>query len=107
MKIGVCGGIERAPMIKSLGFDYIEENLSKIAVLSEEDFEKRVDEYKALRLPVYSFNGFFGGDISIYGENSMDGVKEYASRALLRAHKLGGKVCVIGSGKARASAREA
>ena len=102
MKIGVCGGIERAPMIKSLGFDYIEENLSKIAALSEEDFEKRVDEYKALGLPVYSFNGFFGGDISIYGENSMDGVKEYASRALLRAHKLGGKVCVIGSGKARA-----
>ena len=58
MKIGVCGGIERAPMIKSLGFDYIEENLSKIAVLSEEDFEKRVDEYKALRLTVYSFCGF-------------------------------------------------
>ena len=25
MKIGVCGGIDRAPIIKSLGYDYIEE----------------------------------------------------------------------------------
>jgi hypothetical protein len=40
MKIGVCGSIERAPIIKSLGFDYVEENLSKIAGLSEEDLKE-------------------------------------------------------------------
>jgi sugar phosphate isomerase/epimerase len=102
MKIGVCGSIERAPIIKSLGFDYVEENLSKIAGLSEEDFEKIAEKYKALGLPVYSFNCFFGSNISIYGENSIEEVKEYTSRALLRAYRLGGKVCVIGSGKARA-----
>ena len=66
MKIGVCGSIERAPIIKSLGFDYVEENLSKIAGLSEEDFEKIVKEYKSLGLPVYSFNCFFKWSIFFF-----------------------------------------
>lgn len=101
MKIGVCGGIERAPIIKSLGFDYIEENLSRVAGLTEEEFEETVKAYSDSGLPVYSFNCFFG-EISMYAENSLAEIKEYASRALFRAHRLGGKICVIGSGKARA-----
>ena len=101
MKIGVCGDIERAPIIKKLGFDYVEENLSKTAGLTEEKFEEMLKKYSDLGLPVYSFNCFFG-EISMYSENSLVEIKEYASRALFRAHRLGGKICVIGSGKARA-----
>ena len=102
MKIGVCSGIERAHIIKALGFDHIEENLFRIASLTDDEFEKTVCEYKKLDLPVYYFNCFFGGDISLYGDNSLDAVRNYASGAIERAHRLGGKVCVIGSGKARA-----
>ena len=101
MKIGVCGGIERAPIIKKLGFDYIEENLSKTAGLTEDKFEELLEKYRELGLPVYSFNCFFG-DVSMYAENSVEEIKKYASRALERAYRLGGKICVIGSGKARA-----
>ena len=59
MKIGVCGGIEKAPIIKALGFDYIEENMFKIASLSEQDFSERARQYEKLGLPVYAFNCFF------------------------------------------------
>ena len=102
MKIGVCGGVAKAPIIKALGYDYVEENMFKIASLSESEFNETVEFYKNLDIPVYSFNGFFGGDITIYGEGSLDEIREYAALALKRAHALGGKVCVIGSGKARA-----
>lgn len=102
MKIGVCGGIERAPIIKALGYHYVEENMSKIAALTEQDFADRVKQYEGLDFPVYSFNGFFGGDVSLYGEASMLDIREYSERALRRAKELGGEICVIGSGKARA-----
>lgn len=101
MKIGVCGGIERAPIIKSLGFDYIEENMDKTVKLSDGEVEERIRTYDKLELPVYSFNCFFGKEITIYGENSLKEVEEYASKALLRANKFGASICVIGSGAAR------
>ena len=40
MKIGVCGGIEKAIIAKSIGYDYVEENLNKVAKMSDRDFSK-------------------------------------------------------------------
>jgi len=101
MKIGVCGGIDKAPIIKKLGFDYIEENMSKILALSEYEFADRVREYKALELPVYSFNVFFGKDIRLYSDEFFASLEDYGRKAFSRAKALGGSICVIGSGKAR------
>lgn len=101
MKIGVSGSIKRASVIKSLGYDYIEEMLETIAGLSESEFVERVSLYEKLDLPVYSFCCFFSGNMSLYQENSLAEVKKYASHAIDRAYRLGGKICVIGSGGVR------
>ena len=102
MKLGVCAGLEQAPVIKALGFDYVEENMFRIASLSELDFTETVRGYERLGIPVYAFNCFFGGDCSIYTDTALDEIRKYATIALRRAHALGGSICVIGSGKARA-----
>ena len=101
MKIGVCGGIDKAPIIKKLGFDYIEENMSEILELSDTEFADRVKKYRNLGLPVYSFNVFFGKDIQLYSDEFFAELEEYGRKAFSRAKALGGSVCVIGSGKAR------
>lgn len=101
MKIGVCGGIDKAPTIKMLGFDYIEENMSKILALSDAEFAEIVQEYERLGVSVYSFNVFFGKEIELYSDEFLEGLEEYGRKAFSRAKALGGSVCVIGSGKAR------
>ena len=101
MKIGVCGGIERAPIIKSLGYDYIEESLSGMASLSNEEFAERVRAYEAIDLPVYAFNFFFAPGMPLYAENPFAELNAYAEKAFSRARALGGRICVLGSAKVR------
>lgn len=101
MKIGVCGGIDRAPIVKSLGYDYIEEKLSDIATLSDEAFAETVRAYERIDLPVYAFNFFFPAGMPLYGENPFAELNAYAEKAFARARTLGGRICVLGSAKVR------
>ena len=101
MKIGVCATSAKAAIVKELGYDYIEENLSAIQKMTDESFREVQKLYETLDLPVYSFNNFFPGTITLYGEDSLETIRAYAEVALDRAQALGGKVCVFGSGKAR------
>lgn len=101
MKIGVCGGIEKAIIAKSIGYDYAEENLNKLAKLSDKDFAILVKAYEKLDFPVYSFNCFFGPENLLYEDDSLTNIKAYAEFVTARAAALGGSVCVVGSGKAR------
>ena len=101
MKIGVCGGITRSIIAKSLGYDYAEENLNKVAKMTDKDFSELVKAYEKLDFPVYSFNCFFGPENILFEDDSIANVKTYAEGAVARAKALGGSVCVVGSGKAR------
>ena len=101
MKVGLCCGMERAALIKSCGYDYIEENLAKIAALTESEFLERVRFYRELDLEVYAFNCFFPKNITMYSENYLNELESYADAALARATALGGKICVLGSGAQR------
>lgn len=101
MKIGVCTNSSNAALVKELGYDYVEEALATVSKMTDEKFSEVQKCYEALDMPVYSFNNFFPGNISLYGEDSMEIVRSYAENALNRAQALGGKVCVFGSGKAR------
>ena len=104
MKIGVCGDIEKAKIIKDrgiVGVDYIEENMAKLLDLSDGEFSERQREYERLGLPVYSFNCFFAPDVPLYSDGFLTEVKDYGRKVFSRAEALGGKICVVGSGKAR------
>ena len=101
MKIGVCGSVDRAPIIKKLGYDYIEESLSEIACLTEEEFDERARTYEKIDLPVYAFNFFFPLGMPLYEENPFAELNAYAEKAFSRARILGGRICVLGSGGVR------
>ena len=101
MKIGVCCTADIAETVKSLGYDYIEENLSRIASMSDKDFEILSEKYRAVGIPVYSTNCFFPGNLNIYSNESSEEVAAYVEKAMKRANALDVKVCVLGSGKVR------
>lgn len=100
MKLGVCGGIAQAEMIRAYGFDYIEEALNRIASMEEAAFATLAARYEILGLPAYAFNGFFPWDMRLYSVE-LSAVRTYVERAFARAVALGGKVAVLGNGGAR------
>ena len=101
MKIGVSGDFFRAQFVKKLGYDFIEENLFKMAALDDAAFSEFVRGYEKLDLPVLSFNCFFAGDFPLYTPDALAGVKTYTEKALSRAASMGATLCVLGSGGAR------
>ena len=101
MKIGICCGIEKAGIVERLGFDHIEENLSQIAGLSEESFARKLEKARGAGAAVYAFNCFFTSDTPVLSDSFFEVAEAYAKKAFSRAAAMGGKICVIGSGKAR------
>ena len=102
MKFGVCNPYTNIKMIKKEGYDYIELALSVVASMSDSEFKKAYKEVEKHSFPAESFNGFFGADMRLTGtEVDYKAIREYTKNALARAKELGGKVAVLGSGKAR------
>lgn len=101
MKIGICNGKNNAELIVKNGYDYIEENLTAIGNMTEADFENLVSFYKEKNVTVYATNGFFPGSINLYEADSLTKIQEWINIAIPRAARLGVKICVLGSGKAR------
>ena len=50
MRFGVCTGIENASLLKEVGFDYIELNVSKLYYLTEEQVREQIAVLKDLDL---------------------------------------------------------
>ncbi len=103
MRFGVCAGdINRFPIIKEAGYDYIEFPLVQLVGMSDEEYVAFKAKVEEIGLPIESYNGFFGADLKLVGETvDYDAIAAYAEKGLSRAAALGGKVAVIGSGGAR------
>jgi len=102
VRIGVCLDPAQFEAAQAAGFDYVEVNASKVAGLSEEDFQQLVKRVQQLRIPVAAANVFLPGTIKIVGPD-VDKEKQvaYARACLSRLKALGVKVQVLGSGGAR------
>ena len=101
MKLGVSGDFHRAQFAKKVGFDFMEENLYRMAALDDAAFSEFVRGYEHLDLPILSFNGYFSPDFALYAPDALAEVKAYSEKALSRAEYVGATLCVLGSGKAR------
>lgn len=102
MKFGVCKSLESSFEIKQAGYDYIEANLKSCAAMTDAEFERQLKCLKDADLACESSNCFFESDFALVGDEvDCEKVAEYADRALCRAKRLGIKVAVLGSGKAR------
>ncbi|MEI3605227.1 sugar phosphate isomerase/epimerase family protein [Pseudogracilibacillus sp. SE30717A] len=104
MKFGVCvANVEEAKIAEEAGFDFVEcQVVSLVPEESEEAFQKVLNEYKKLSIPVKACNVFLPGDLKIVGENiDQKRIENYVKTALNRVKELGAETVVFGSGDAR------
>jgi len=101
---GACRGFGDAPLMKELGYDFIEGGVAHALQpdKSDEEWKRRRDEVRALPIPLRSCNGFLPGKFRLTGEKaSFNKPLEYAEKACRRADEVGLKTIVFGSGGAR------
>lgn len=105
MRYGVCIGshAEKLRVLKDCGYDFAEVTLSAIADWNEEQIAAFCAESERTGIFAEAANGFFA-----FPEGSLTGadadfsaIEAYTRRALRNAARLGVKVAVLGSGKAR------
>ncbi|MBQ2774428.1 MAG: sugar phosphate isomerase/epimerase [Clostridia bacterium] len=102
MKFGICTGLENAPLLKTMGYDYIEGSLSGIAKLSKEQIKENLRILNDLDFKMDVTNMFFPGEINLAGESTdINKVKDYVYRAFDNAAQFDVNTCVLGSGNAR------
>jgi len=101
-QIGICVDPDRFEAAQAAGFDYVETNASRVAALTEPDFEKLAAQVAQLRISVAASMSFIPGAIKLTGPE-VDPAKQmaYVTGALGRLKRLGVKVVVLGSGGAR------
>ena len=101
-RIGVCVDPDRFEAAQAAGFDYVETNVSKVAALSEEEFQTLAAQVARLRIPLAASMSFIPGAVRLTGPD-VDPAKQmtYVTGALRRLKQLGVKVVVLGSGGAR------
>lgn len=113
MKFGYCVnmiaqdnhgiGYEQLPMLKRVGFDYVELPLAQIMTMGDRAF--RIGPLAALDstgLPCLACNNFFPASYHLTGPQvDADSILAYANAALDRAAVMGAKRVVFGSAGAR------
>lgn len=112
MRFGCCGnlvasgpdktGIEIVEKIAGYGYDYIELPLAEMMELSEAQFDALRERVAASGIRCEVCNNFFPAKVRLTGPDvDMALVRDYFSRALARAGKLGVSVVVFGSAGAK------
>jgi sugar phosphate isomerase/epimerase len=100
--IGVCLDADRFEAAQAAGFDYVEINASKVAALTDEEFQQLAAKVAQLRITVAAANVFLPGSIKLTGPEVDPGRQmAYVTSTMARLKRLGVKVQVLGSGGAR------
>jgi len=102
--IGVCTSITNAALIRSHGFDYIEEGVQRFLVPLESDavFQEKLQDSKACGLEISACNSFLPGKLKCVGPDARHtDILRYAETAFSRARSGGVKIIVFGSGSSR------
>lgn len=99
---GWCRGIDDAEMLQRLGFDFIECTVTSLKLEEESEFRKVLPKYTESPLPVLAFNVFFPSDFPVIGPHTdCDRIRKYVSRAAAALNRIGARIVVLGSGRAR------
>lgn len=103
MRLGICAGVEQAPILADAGCDFVE--LSVAADLAPERDDAHWDAHRrailAMPLPVEAFNSFVRSLRIVGPEPDTDALRAYVDTALARAAQVGGRIVVFGSAGAR------
>lgn len=102
MRIGVCVDPDAFEAAQAAGFDYVEINASKVAALTDQEFDQLAHRVGQLRIPVSAANVLLPSTIKIVGPEIDKARQEaYLAATLARLKRLGVSVVVLGSGGAR------
>ncbi len=102
MKFGVCKDIKDLKKFDSSVVDYCEISLSALSKMSDEDIEERIEISRKTNIPIPCANGFFPKDVPLCGPDMNETqIREYTENVLEKANRMGVKILVLGSGKAR------
>ena len=93
IKLGVCTGLENAPLLAKAGFDYIETALNALAALSEADFDQRKRSLAQSGLSCEAVNCMLPGTLAVVGPQvDREPLTNYLKLAFARAQALGATV---------------
>lgn len=102
MKLGLCTSVDNISLATELGYDYIECALNSLAAVSEEEYHKLQEAVRAASIPVSKCNCLLPASVPVSGPNASEQQqREYLEKAFSRAHALGIRLAVFGSGGAR------
>ena len=102
IRLGICTPVENAPLLKAIGYDYIELGLSRIAGMEEQEYQELLAAVTASPLPVETVNSMVPADFVLCSEEGTgEKIRAYLKKAFSRAEELGIRIAVFGSGAAR------
>lgn len=102
IKLGVCTGLENAPIVAKAGFDYIETALNALAAMGPEEFASARGALARAGLPCEAVNCMLPGNLHVTGpEVDLGRVRGYLQLSFGRARELGVQLVVFGSGGSR------
>ena len=103
MKFGICTSVNDAAAVKSAGWDYVEENVQQLlqGTLPDERW-KNLSLVKSANLVVPAANSLVPGSLKITGPAvDFSALKQYMTKVIDRASRVGITTLVFGSGAAR------
>lgn len=103
LRLGLCTDVTNAPLLKDIGFDYFEINMSQTALLPQKEFDALLAQVAACGLPVKSMNVLLPGATYNLMDPALDqdALAAYLRTAFSRAGALGVEAVSFGSGGAR------
>ncbi len=102
--LGVCTSYDKAPLLKRLGYSFIEESVGRFLIpdQGDEEYRKNLMVLKKDNFPVRSYIYFFPGKLKSVGPDlHHEAILERAELALRRAKECGSKNIVFGSAGSR------
>lgn len=108
MKLGVCTSPENVFIAASAGFDYVECSLNALAAMEEDAYQSLLRASADFPIPISKCNCLLPGDVKAVGPDvSQQALCDHLDHAFSRASRLGVKLAVFGSGKARSYPEDA
>ncbi|WP_428667602.1 sugar phosphate isomerase/epimerase family protein [Runella sp.] len=105
LPLGVCTSYDKAPLLKSLGYSFVEENVGRFLIPDnggDEQYKKNAEALQKEQFPVRSYVSFFPGTLKSVGNDTHhDAILQRADLALKRAKECGSANIVFGSGGSR------
>lgn len=102
MKIGVCATPDNLRSCCVPNVDFTEISIKDLADKSDSQIDELLKISRDCAVPIETANCFFPSDIRLCGDGySKENISEYSKSILDKGARLGIKLAVIGSGKAR------